>query len=809
MAFNLQTLSRLRGLSTEQVELLRDLRGLTSDGVRALPETAMRRALRRQDYADMPRARRAYRRDQARDDTGALPKQPLVTALRQLDSLRLRASPRMSAGVPVGGAVAPASLTPPPPAAGLNHNQWRAIGPDNIGGRTRSILADPQNPNRLWAGSVAGGVWRSDDGGAHWAAADDFMASLSVTSMVMDPAHHPRIYVGTGEGFGNVDALRGGGIFTSDDGVAWRQIQATVGPKWATVNKLAISADGTTLLAARGDAIMRSTDPARATWTAVLNAAVADIKFHPTDPKRAIAGSMSSGQAWFTTDGGATWTVATRTGPGRRVNLCYAAAKPDTVYASVDNGGGEIWRSTNGGKTYAKRRALNPDGQATRYLGDQGWYANVVWAGDPTNANLVIAGGLDLWRSTNGGDSFVDISTWWDDRSAHADQHVIVAHGQYNGGTNRTVYFGNDGGIYRAADITTVGADAALPRVTGWSSLNQGYTVSQFYGACVFDGSGVIVGGLQDNGTAAFDPNAGPGAWRKVFGGDGGYCSSDPTDGKVFYGEYVYLGIFRNEDGAMTDDVNGDRYITGQFWNAATSKWDWKPDPFRIPDAFNQDALFIAPFVLDRRNPARLFAGGSSLWRTDDAKAPNTPTSGPRWSRIKPPSNGKISAIAIDPASSDRVWVGHEDGELWCSPNGTAAQPGWSLMSGQGAHPLTAGRFCTQILVSPHDPKKVFVTFGGYQSGNIWASRDQGATWANLGAALPAAPVRAVSIHPQHPDWIYIGSEVGLFASEDGGASWSPTNEGPANVSVEDLFWTGATLVCATHGRGVFTINIP
>ena len=103
----------------------------------------------------------------------------------------------------------------------------------------------------------------------------------------------------------------------------------------------------------------------------------------------------------------------------------------------------------------------------------------------------------------------------------------------------------------------------------------------------------------------------------------------------------------------------------------------------------------------------------------------------------------------------------------------------------------------------------MFATFGGYVTDNVWVSRDLGRTWSNLGAALPAAPVRSVSVHPRHADWIYIGSEVGVFASEDGGATWSPTNEGPANVAVEDLIWSGTTLICATHGRGAFTIAIP
>jgi hypothetical protein len=480
---NIRQMAERRGISVEQVELLRFSRGLTQEGIERLPETSLQRAVRRLDFPDAPRARLTFRLAQSRDDEGRIPSQPLVTALRQLDGLRLRARRLRVAGVPAGGRVQPESLAiVPPPVAGIAPRTWVALGPGNIGGRTRTILIHPANHATMWAGSVGGGVWRTDDGGQGWVPVDDFMANLAVTSLVGDPDDPGLIYAGTGEGFGNVDSIRGGGIFRTTDGTTWSQVPSTAA--WNTINRLAIGANGAVLLAATNSGLRRSTDAARATWQTVLPDAVADVKFHPTDPQRAVAGSLSSGEAWFSTDGGGTWTAATHAGPwGRRIELCYARAQPNVVYASVDTDRGEIWRSTDGGQSFTKRRSENLDGDAANYLGDQGWYANVIWAGDPTNADLVIVGGLDIWRSTDGGDTLVDISTWWDPASAHADHHAIVAHPAYDGVSNRTVLFGNDGGVYRAADVTTVGSDAQLPRVSGWTELNNSYGVTQFYGA--------------------------------------------------------------------------------------------------------------------------------------------------------------------------------------------------------------------------------------------------------------------------------------------------------------------------------------
>ena len=642
--------------------------------------------------------------------------------------------------------------------AGVNPTGWQWLGPGNIGGRVRSIIVHPSDPQTLWVGSVSGGIWKSTNGGASWSALDDFMTNLAVTTMVIDPTNPNVIYAGTGEGFGNQDSIRGAGVFkTTNGGTTWTQLPSTATSSWFSVNRLSISpVDNQIILAGTSLGIWRSTDGGN-TWTNCSTTRTLDINFHPIDGSKAIASGTGSG-AQYSNDGGLTWNQATGIS-GLRVEVAYARSNPAIVYAGVESGSGQVYKSTDGGQSYSLVSTPN-------HLNTQGWYDNALWV-DPTNPNNVVIGGINLFRSSNGGSNFSQFA------NIHSDQHIIVEAPGFDGSTNKTVYFGNDGGIYRTTDIN------AASVVT--TELNNNLGITQFYGGAGNHTSGRIIGGTQDNGTLRYTGNTE--TWNFMNGGDGGWSASDPTDPNYFYGEFQWLQIHRSSNGGTSSQTiySG---ITDAVASAGTTN-------------------FISPFILDPNNANVLLAGGANLWRTTNAKGV-VPLG---WTIIKPTVGSNISAITVAKGNSDIVWVGHNNGSVYVSTDGTAAVPTWTQVD-NNAPGLPDGRRATRITVDPTNANRVYVTFGGFTSGNVWRSDNAGASWTNITNNLPAAPVRSIVVWQDNPNYLYVGTEVGVFASANGGLSWSPSNDGPTNCSVDELFWMGNTLVAATHGRGMFSINI-
>lgn len=655
---------------------------------------------------------------------------------------------------------------------------WTWLGPGNVGGRVRGLVIDPNTPANMWAGSVSGGIWKTTNGGTSWAPVDDFMLNLSISSIIIDPTNTSVMYAGTGEGFGNYDAIRGAGIFKSTDaGVTWNQLTATNTSDFYYVNRLAISPDGATILAATNSGIWQSTTGGT-TWTQETFNQTLFVEFHPSDSTRAIASGTSFGQ--YTTDSGGTWNNATGL-PSGRAELAYAPSAPTTVYAAVDNNSGEFYKSTNGGQTYS---AVNT---GNSLLGGQAWYNNAVWV-DPTNVNTVVIGGTPILRSTNGGTNFTDIT------GIHADDHIIINAPGFNGSSNKTVYVGNDGGVFKTDDIYAASSGS------GWTELNNNLGITQFLGIVGNNNTGVVIGGTQDNGTNKY--NGGTETWSSTFGGDGGFVDSDPTDNNYYYGEYVNLNVFRSTDAAVSAE-----YISGQYWNG--SNYVWKSAPYLIQDAMDGTPNFIAPFILDPNNADRLLAGGVSLWRTNDVKTANTNTTGPTWATIKAPiaGNDPISAVAVAKGNSDIIWVGHNGGNLYMTTNGTAGSPTWTRRD--NTSPSLPNRFITRIAIDPNNANIVYVTFGGFNSDNVWRTTDAGANWTQVtgtgASSLPAAPVRSIVISPSDSKYLSVGTEVGVFVSGNSGLTWHVPQDGPANVSVDELRYMGSTLLAGTHGRGAFS----
>jgi len=593
-----------------------------------------------------------------------------------------------------------------------------------------------------------------------------------------------------------------------DGGATWNHLESTEGSDWYFVNRLSFAPDGSALLAATGRGLFRSIDNGES-WERVFSGRMLDVKFDPSDGMKAIATEtdftdFTATLPYYSTDGGVSWEPAKGISSGPafygRIELAYAPSDPDIVYASQDVDSGTIYYSSDGGHTYTYLHS------GSYYLGAQGWYDNAIWV-DPTDPLIFIVGGIDLYRYDLHALTITQISKWWESpESAHADHHFIIAHPQFEGEENKTVYFCNDGGIYKTDDVYTVEG------VDGWQEINNNLGVTQFYGGAGNPQTGVIVGGAQDVGTLSYTGDTE--GWVELFGGDGGFCAADPDNSSIFYGEYVFLNIFRNNTGAAPgeEDDWADWYINGRYVDSEDA-WAWRDEPYMIPDSKNQEAAFIAPFLLDPNDSSRILAGGRQLWRTNDPQTPSTPTTGPSWQSIKSAigntSSANITAIAVAEGDSDIVWVGYENGIITRTDSGTDDAPYWQRV-GSGVLPM---RRCMRILLHPYDPDTAYVAFGGFSSSNIFKTIDGGQSWADITGSsttgLPDAPVRDLTLHPDNPDWIYAGTEVGIFASQDAGATWSVTNAGPTNCSVDDLFWIGTTLVAATHGRGLFEIDIP
>lgn len=314
------------------------------------PQTAQINQAERDDDepgATNPDGALRFRRLQLQDEKGDIPADGLVKARQQVKLMKVAQQRRLARQQKSGKAEQKA------PEAGIAPDSWNWLGPGNVGGRIRSIVIHPSNPSNMWVGSVGGGIWRTTDAGNSWSPVNDFLANLAVTTMVINPANTNIMYAGTGEGFSNFDAIQGAGIFKSTDGgVTWNQLPATANNNFFFVNRLAISPDGSTLLAATSrvrdvtgtltvqlGGIWQSID-AGISWSRQSSTEAMDIDFRPNVSTRAIVGELGSAQFLFN----GTWAPATfnppisnggTSGTNARVELAYAPIGGLIVYASV------------------------------------------------------------------------------------------------------------------------------------------------------------------------------------------------------------------------------------------------------------------------------------------------------------------------------------------------------------------------------------------------------------------------------------------------------------------------------------------
>jgi hypothetical protein len=667
-------------------------------------------------------------------------------------------------------------------------------------GRVNDLYIDPANPNRMLAGTDGGGIWQTTDGGVAWAPVNDFSGSLSIGNFALAPNNPAVIYAGTNpagsHGYAPFGVLKSG-----DGGQTWAALTATspaTNADWTYVTRIAVHpSNANVLLAALGSfstgGVYQSLDGG-ATWSKLFNGSASYVAIHPTDPNRRIA-ALNDGTVWVTTNGGTTaagWSNVRIITPPQffpaYTKLALARTDPARVYALVSNGGTtELWASTTFGMAW-QRLSRPPGTLGVIYDSSYLSYTGGVLV-DPTNADKLTL--WEAWAATTPNAMLAD-STWKRAACGWVDFHAVVPHPAFNGTSNRIVFGMDDGGIYRFNDVDTFDAASAC------TGIATGMTHTQVYS--VAGSGGNVIMGAQDVAPRVHRDLAGVTGKRWQFLrnpatnrswiGDGMTTAADPTNPLVLYGSRQYLDFFRSADGGITASA-----LCGNLNEGSCGG--------------NTLAAFISPFVVDPTQPARLYAGARSLWRTNDAAA--TP---PVWSVVRAPftppnytAPARLVAIAVARSDPNVVWISYDSGHVFKTVNALSGMPMWTEITARGSNaPL-------RILIDRTNPNRVFLGYSGFFANRLAVSNDGGTTFSNV-AGLPSAPVYAIAQHPLNASRLYVGTGVGLFASDDNGATWSTSNEGPANVAVRDLQWATQTsdpaeLLLATYGRGVWRASVP
>lgn len=712
-------------------------------------------------------------------------------------------------------------------------NRWLPLGPGNIGGRTRTLVLDPTDTNIMYAGGVSGGLWKTYDAGKTWDPVADDLANLAINSLVMDPHDHNVLYAGTGEGYfrevqrGTGLPLRGNGIFVTRDGAqTWTHLASTANVEdFHWVNDLVVSAhDSRRLYAATRTGVWRSDDSGTSwfrTLTPNVTGGCLEFAYRADtagDYLFASCGTFEQATVYRSTNAeeNQNWTAVLSEPNQGRTSLAIAPSDPTVVYAmaatnepepSKNQGLLAVYRSNasgDAGSWTAQVTNTSPDylstllltnvnpataeqcrgvGNATNSFTTMGWYCNTI-AVDPTNPDRVWAAGVDLFRSDDGGRSWGVASYWWAHPAAtsfvHADQHAIVFHPDYNGTTNRQMFAANDGGVFRTenpnADVAkgaTGGCEVNRSKVE-FLPLNHNYAVTQFYHGAVFPDGRRFIGGAQDNGTLYGDMSDGTDGWTMRFGGDGAYVAIDPVDPRIVYSSYQFGRVVKSASAA-------DQFNTAWI-------------------GLNDDFLFITPFVIDPNQHTRLWIGGRSMWRSNDSAT--------TWTRVSAQLPGRVSAVAVAPGNASLVLAGTNSGEIARNANALASNgtTAWQLATPRSG-------FVSSINFDPVDANVVYATYAGFGGQHVWKSIDAGVTWASIdGLFLPDIPVHSLAIDPTRRDRLFLGTDLGVFVSTNGGNTWAVENTGFAAVVTE---WItigqgarGPAIYAFTHGRGVWRAEL-
>lgn len=629
---------------------------------------------------------------------------------------------------------------------------WISLGPSMIPspgppgyiglGRLNVIAFHPTDASTLYVGSPSGGFWKTTNGGLNWMTTTDTMPTLGVSAIVADYSNPSKILIGSGDrDAGDAPGL---GVFRSlDGGATWSASSTGMGSK--TVGRV-IQHPGTatTFLAATSGGVYRSTDGGT-TWTLSASGNFKDICFKPNDPNIVYAAKASD--FYRSTNSGVSFTqITSGLTAGQRGVIAVTAANPNYVYflqSNTSSGYKGVYRSTDAGLTFTTR-STSPnildwtcDGSGS---GGQGWY-DLALAADPTNAEIIYVGGVDVWKSTNGGTSWTINSHWYGGCGAaevHADCHFLT-YSPVNG----TLWACNDGGVY----FTTNGG-------TTWTDRTQTMTIGQIYK--IGQSQTVkekVINGFQDNGTYTYNASG----WEQSGGGDGMECAVDYTNAAYTYYTIYYGDIYR-----LLNNGN-DFHIAGNGTFGITESGAW-----------------ITPFILSKSDPKMMFVGYKNIWRCPDVKTTNNPV----WTKISNnlagSNSNNMAVLEQSPVNTDILYAARSGNKLFRTDNCMDASPTWVDLTAS----LPAAATPTDLAAHPTDENIVFMTLGN----NVYQSINKGQSWSNITGNLPNIHMNAVTCYANAPEALYVGTDAGVYYKDLNTVTWILFSEGlPASAEITEL----------------------
>ena len=708
-------------------------------------------------------------------------------------------------------AAAPDGLVPDD----LKALEWREVGTAMPSGRIARFAVHPTDQRIIYAASASGGLWKTVNAGATWTPIFERQGSVSMGAVTLDPKDPNTVWLGTGEQNNVRSSLYGDGVYRSKDGGAtWEHMGLRDSRH---IGRILVHPDdsNTVYVAALGSlwgpgeerGLYRTRDGGK-TWTRLLRPSqftgVVEVAMHPTNPNILYAatfqrerrqwsmiGGGTEGGLWRSTDGGDTWA---RVGNGfpttaaGRVGVTFCPGKPDMLYATAVGPDGGTFRSTDGGTSWERR---NKDVQSH-------WYYGEVFC-DPMNPERIYVPTTPLSRSDDGGKTFTNVLKG----QVHADNHTMWI----NPKDSNHLILGNDGGMYTSRD--------GGQRWT-WQSnlpLMQLYTVAADMQEPFYH----VYGGTQDNGSwggpigTRFDDGIANEDFLFLSGGDGFYAVADPTDSDIIYSQSQYGGLVRTNRKSMAQKrIQPWQPQKGEF---PPYRWNWS-----------------APFVISPHDPKTLYFGANVVFRSRDR--------GDTWERISPdltrqlsrdalPLQGKIQpANAIDLHSSTALYgnahslsvstmrpgllaAGTDDGLIQVSRDDGRTWVKSSVFPGV-ANQKKVG----MVAWSSTNEGTLVAVFDGHQDNDfaphVVRSDDFGATWRNITADLPAfGPTKSIAVHSKNGELLFVGTDMGVYFSRDGGGHWLPLRSGLPTNSVQGLMVHPREndLVIGTHGRGFWVLD--